>query len=45
MKRESSERFDGFWKTAINSSRRPDKDHSEAGDASLFTLLVEGAIV
>ena len=45
MKRELSERFDGFWKTAINSLRRLDKDRSEAGDASRFTLLVEGAIV
>ena len=38
-KRESSERFDGFWKTVINSSWRLDKDCSEAGDASRFTLL------
>ena len=45
MKRESSERFDGFWKTAINSLQRLDKDCLEAGDASQFTLLVEGMIV
>ena len=45
MKRELSERFDGFWKTAINSLRRLNKDHLEAGDVSQFTLLVEGMIV
>ena len=45
MKRESSERFDRFWKTVINLSQRLDEDRLEAGDASRFTLLVEGAIV
>ena len=42
MNSEVSCRFDGFWKMAINSSRR---DCSEANWASLSTRLVEGAIL
>ena len=45
IKSEASSRFEGFWNIQTNSSRRLDRDCSEADCASLFTCLVEGAIV
>ena len=45
IKREASSRFEGFWNIRTNSLRRLDRDCSEADCASLFTHLVEGAIV